>query len=1084
MAGERGTRAGARGILSSCVCLALIAGGTAGGSAGGTAGGTAGLAAHAPDDETARIHAARAAEAAGAEGDEGLARLADGLIETGRLRFPVPYVANAPMLAVPGTGIVYSEVQEGAEVRAILAFDLRTGQRVAEIDLLPRFGDRELYGMAIGGEGALRRLALTIGETILLFDISDPRQPREIGVVAGTCGGRVHARPGPRPLFLDSRDGCLAVFDGTDGALVWQDHPPGSSWVNAEGAVFTLWTSSQRMLWSFEILDGGWFSPLAGPLPAPSPAARLNPAGDRLLTTAASGARELRDPRTLAVTAALPDASGPVLLADGGPQRAVIEVRDGSVGLTDITDPASPRVLPDLAVDMRGTQPTATSLRDFPWVILPSPGTGEVVVADLRDGTIAARIPTGDLVPLAVVADEVAAQGGPAEGGPLIGIAARDRDEASVLLAVSLADPSAPRLVSRYRDDWPARVGTLATVDGRAVAVYDRMLGALIVADAASGRPLGAGRMRRDGSWGAGGLRALGPRVVAWNRDEARVFEVADESVVPRQAWNRDAWSDAAPTDAALLPDGRLVLLAGAEIHVVDAAGATASVDLPGAPLAVEPALQLSPDGRLLLADPGGAWASPWAPSAPSVFDVSGAGPPVLLWTGGSSASSARFVRSGTAVVVVASADGWSVRPRLHDARTGAPLGGEGPAFYPFFYFGPGAAFGTGKDARIVYWEWTPIGWDDVLLDVGQETPAIVATSPEYFAGPAFAPRDETTFYRILQRGAADGNPLDVGDLAGVYAPYGRIALHEPVSLRHGFLAGADAVSRSRDVVLARDPKLNRPPQAVAGPDHVLECAGASTPAVLDGSGSSDPDSTPGTADDIGRYAWSVDGRPRADTPRAEVGLEPGAHEAVLRVEDRLGAAAEDRASLEVVDTTAPDVTLRLAPVMAGRTWTQRWIPEGVAEDACDGALDPGDDTLWLDRAALDGPVTISAGVQPEVRVRRIGAGFGVSLTGPDAGALRAWWADARARGGLRLRHGAPVGLVLASAPGDVAGVYTLAPDGRVDRAVANGPGADLVVVSRAADRAGNHGEARASLREAIDVFCAGLPAGVACAGR
>lgn len=139
----------------------------------------------------------------------------------------------------------------------------------------------------------------------------------------------------------------------------------------------------------------------------------------------------------------------------------------------------------------------------------------------------------------------------------------------------------------------------------------------------------------------------------------------------------------------------------------------------------------------------------------------------------------------------------------------------------------------------------------------------------------------------------------------------------------------------------------NRPPVADAGPDGRLDCAPPGGAEVtLDGSGSSDPDSTPGTADDIVSFDWYVDrGLPSERLLGSGVTLravlEPGAHVVTLVVADRAGATDSDEAEwIVAADTTPPSLSLEAVPSVL-------WPPDhrmvqvavrATAEDACGAA--------------------------------------------------------------------------------------------------------------------------------------------------
>lgn len=78
--------------------------------------------------------------------------------------------------------------------------------------------------------------------------------------------------------------------------------------------------------------------------------------------------------------------------------------------------------------------------------------------------------------------------------------------------------------------------------------------------------------------------------------------------------------------------------------------------------------------------------------------------------------------------------------------------------------------------------------------------------------------------------------------------------------------------------VLMNECTGNRPPIDSAGPDQILECTGdLQAAARLDASGSTDPDSTLGTNDDIASFDWSEQGRLLTSGPTASIPFPLGA---------------------------------------------------------------------------------------------------------------------------------------------------------------------------------------------------------------
>lgn len=107
----------------------------------------------------------------------------------------------------------------------------------------------------------------------------------------------------------------------------------------------------------------------------------------------------------------------------------------------------------------------------------------------------------------------------------------------------------------------------------------------------------------------------------------------------------------------------------------------------------------------------------------------------------------------------------------------------------------------------------------------------------------------------------------------------------------------------------------NQPPVADAGQDRTVECSAPNgTPVQVDGSHSSDPDSTAGTNDDIATFEWLVNGAVVATGATATLTLPTGASTVTLKVTDKAGATATDDVVITVVDTTPPELHLSAQP--------------------------------------------------------------------------------------------------------------------------------------------------------------------------
>ncbi len=99
------------------------------------------------------------------------------------------------------------------------------------------------------------------------------------------------------------------------------------------------------------------------------------------------------------------------------------------------------------------------------------------------------------------------------------------------------------------------------------------------------------------------------------------------------------------------------------------------------------------------------------------------------------------------------------------------------------------------------------------------------------------------------------------------------------------------------------------PPVADAGDDLTVEQEGCEgTEVVLDGSGSTDPDSTPGTNDDIVSFDWYEGDSLLGSGEIIAYTFPPGTHTVTLVVTDSCGASDDDDVIVTVQDTTPPSI--------------------------------------------------------------------------------------------------------------------------------------------------------------------------------
>jgi hypothetical protein len=128
-------------------------------------------------------------------------------------------------------------------------------------------------------------------------------------------------------------------------------------------------------------------------------------------------------------------------------------------------------------------------------------------------------------------------------------------------------------------------------------------------------------------------------------------------------------------------------------------------------------------------------------------------------------------------------------------------------------------------------------------------------------------------------------------------------------------LADEDFTLTTGEAYVFADSAGNAIPTAEAGTDATVECTGLGGAAVtLDGSASSDTDSTPGTNDALVSFEWLEGTTSLGLGEVLQVVLPLGPHTITLRVMDAQGAQDEDTVAVNVVDTLPPGLTVSLAP--------------------------------------------------------------------------------------------------------------------------------------------------------------------------
>ena len=151
----------------------------------------------------------------------------------------------------------------------------------------------------------------------------------------------------------------------------------------------------------------------------------------------------------------------------------------------------------------------------------------------------------------------------------------------------------------------------------------------------------------------------------------------------------------------------------------------------------------------------------------------------------------------------------------------------------------------------------------------------------------------------------------------------------------------------------------NQPPIANAGPDQTVEQESyAGTEVTLDGSGSTDPDSTPGTNDDIVYFDWWEGDIPLWSGETIDYVFPLGSHTVILKVTDSFGETDEDEVIITVVDTTPPAIELFEPDPSVLWPPNHKFVDVvilGIADDICDAGLDIDVSVEVLDAEGGDG---------------------------------------------------------------------------------------------------------------------------------
>ncbi len=1029
---------------------------------------------------------------------------------------PEPPLVYSFLVSLPGTDVTYA-VSE----RSVVTIDTSSGTRIASRrrennDEWPPQSQRYL---TMRHDDA-RRLLISkdavfypsyVPSKTLIYDAADPLQLNLLGE-GPNCGQPVVGLPDQRTAIAWGN--CFKVFDSDSGALLqsiseqWGSIAVGGpSTAPVIAGVAESYGSSALRLRILRWVDNAQLEEqldvrIAGNylLQAVDDTGTILIAlkYDRSISGTVLAGLSMTTGEELWSLPPIQDAiSGTV--NPGGSLRLWV-ARPGAIDLYEPQPESAPRRIASIPVQqfrplgehyIHRTEPLLVAFPDSP-SLLTIDEAGELLTIDSNDGSVLGRL-DGYRFDDVLAGVDASVQG--ARRAYILGRKYTTRFASTdggfeQLDTVNVDEPRAPKLLSRFDEPSVLHFDATAPLLGRYAAVASFESNFIGVFDFSTQRLVSYLGFTKD--LGNSGytvhLRVAGDQLVVERYGHIERFRFDSEKLTRGEVIDEPP-GESSTYDIALRDDGTLARLTPTTLYVYTLDGTRVTLALPLA----GGRLQWSPDQKRLFVDPRTYFIYEW-PTGPTMVDMADANAPRIMWSGPRGADFhamiGGFVRNGEAVAVTGTADqGFSLQPQLFDAETGTALGDPGEGVSVWFYYDRALTLDDSGEHRLIYWHWTFTGWQTTLYDVTGNTPRLIADSEEYFESPSYARHADGRRFYELRDGYDRNSAVLIGDPNANYEQYGQAPIGELVPLGRGFMFGREPGYYFPDEVLTlvRDPAVNRAPVATISGAGVRECVSPEgTPVELDSSASADPDSAPGTQDDIASRIWTLDGAQAGANERLNSTVGLGDHTVTLVVSDLIGAAGDSSATVSVRDTLLPVLQLDLTPTVSGGTFDNRWQVDASSTDRCEGRLNSA---VWLQltRDVLDAPITVRIAAEAGVDVKRSARGLlVVEVLGPDATAAQALWSLIRQRGGLPVISGTSPQLLTPLRPpaavGDLLARFRMSGDGLIS-AAAYGVGADHRFVASTADSSGNAATSTTTLREARQRACAELPSGLSCVG-